>query len=99
MSSRTGLFSQAVVHGIEHLVQEPTQKSEKLSQFKDILIQDSTIIRLHEKLAKKWPAVRARKVAAGVKVSMLVSAVSDGPKRICMVRGQVKLKRSVSAHG
>jgi len=46
-------LKQCVVHGIEHLAQEPTRKSEKLSQFKDILIQDSTIIRLHEKLAKK----------------------------------------------
>ena len=77
-------LKQCVVHGMEHLAQEPTRKSEKLSQFKDVLIQDSTIVRLHEKLAKKWPAVRTRKVAAGVKVSMLVSAVSDGPKRVVL---------------
>jgi len=77
-------LKQCVVHGIEHLAQDPTRKNEKLSLFKDVLIQDSTIIRLHEKLAKKWPAVRARKVAAGVKVSMLVSAISDGPKRVAL---------------
>jgi IS4 transposase len=56
--------------------------NEKISKFKDVLIQDSTIIRLHKSLAKKFPAARSRTVAAGVKVSMLVSAVANGPKNI-----------------
>lgn len=55
---------------------------DRLKRFKDILIQDSTIIRLHAKLAKKWPATRSRKVAAGVKLACLVSVVADGPKRV-----------------
>jgi IS4 transposase len=55
---------------------------EKLAGFKDLVIQDSTIVRLHKNLAKKWPATRSRKVAAGVKVSLLISAVADGPKRV-----------------
>ena len=72
-----------VSHAIEHLAQEQNQiLSKKLSKFDDVLIQDSTIIRLHETLSKKWPAARSRKVAAGVKVGLLVSAISDGPKRI-----------------
>jgi putative transposase len=37
---------------------------------------------LHEVLAEEFPAARSRKVAAGVKVSLLVSAVADGPKSI-----------------
>jgi len=74
-----------VTHGIEHLAQESSRElSAKLARFNDLLIQDSTIVRLHEKLAKKWPAVRTRKVAAGVKVSMLISAISDGPKRVAL---------------
>jgi len=74
-----------VTHGIEHLAQESNNKlSQKLKQFQDLLIQDSTIIRLHEKLHKKWPAARCRKIAAGVKVSLLVSAVSNGPKSVAL---------------
>lgn len=74
-----------VTHGIEHLAQEPGRKlTTKLIRFNDVLIQDSTIVRLHEKLAKKLPAVRTRKIAAGVKVSMLVSAVCNGPKRVAL---------------
>lgn len=72
-----------VTHAIEQLAQEQNKVlSEKLAKFKDVLIQDSTIIRLHKSLAKKFPAARSRTVAAGVKVSMLVSAVANSPKSI-----------------
>ena len=72
-------------HAIEHLAQERNRAlNEKLSKFQDVLIQDSSIVRLHESLSKKWPAARTRRVAAGVKVSLLVSAVADGPKRVAI---------------
>ena len=72
-----------VTHVIEQLAQEQNKVlNEKLTNFKDVLIQDSTIIRLHKSLAKKWPAARSKTVAAGVKVGMLVSAVANSPKSI-----------------
>src|SRR5660397_81810 len=72
-----------VTHAIEQLAQEQSKNlSEKLAKFKDLLIQDSTIIRLHKSLAKKFPAARSRTVAAGVKVGMLISAIANGPKNI-----------------
>ncbi len=72
-----------VAHAIEQLALEQNKVlSEKLSKFKDVLIQDSTIIRLHKSLAKKWPAARSKTVAAGVKVGMLISAVANSPKSI-----------------
>jgi putative transposase len=72
-----------VTHAIEQLASEQNKVlSEKLAKFKDVLIQDSTIIRLHKSLAKKWPAARSKTVAAGVKVGMLVSAVANSPKSI-----------------
>ncbi|MBN1389515.1 MAG: IS4 family transposase [Candidatus Thermoplasmatota archaeon] len=72
-----------VIHGIEELAKEPKRKmAEKLKEFKDILIDDNTVIRLHESLANKFPATRSRKVAAGVKVGLLISAVSNNPKSI-----------------
>ncbi len=74
-----------VVHGIEHLAKEQNnQLSEKLFRFKDIVIQDSSIIRLHSSLSEKWPATRTRKTAAGVKVGLLVSAVANGPKKVAL---------------
>lgn len=74
-----------VIHGIEYLAKREHRKlSDKLEHFQDVLIQDSTIIRLHEKLAKIWPATRTRKVAAGVKVSLLVSAVANSMKSVSL---------------
>jgi putative transposase len=76
---------ECVARGLEYLAQEPSRTlSERLSPFKDVLIQDSTIVRLHDKLAKIWPATRSRKVAAGVKVSVLTSAIASGPKSLAL---------------
>lgn len=74
-----------VLHGLENITQTPNRLlKDKLAGFKDLITQDSTVIRLHEKLANKWPAARTRKVAAGVKISLLISAIADGPKRIAL---------------
>ena len=74
-----------VLHGMENIMQTPNLKlKDKLASFEDLITQDSTIIRLNKKLADKWPAARTKKVAAGVKLSLLISAVADGPKRIAL---------------
>ena len=57
------------------------QLAPKLQRFQDILIQDNTVIRLHAALAKKWPATCSRVVAAGIKVTLLNSAVANGSAR------------------
>jgi putative transposase len=76
---------QCVIHGIEELAKEPGRKlSNKLKNFQDVLIQDSTIVRLHSSLADKFPAARSRTVTAGVKVSIMVSAIVNGPKTIAL---------------
>jgi len=77
-----------VSHGIEMMSKQSNRKlNDKLKKFNDVFIVDSTIVRLHKSFAKVWPAARTRKVAAGVKVGMLISAVSDGPKRV-IIRGE-----------
>lgn len=76
-------LKECVIHALEYQAQEPGLKlGTKLKNFKDILIQDSTIIRLHESLAKLWPAARSKKAAAGLKLSCVVSAVADGVKTV-----------------
>ena len=57
----------------------------KLAAFEDIVIKDSSAVRLHASLATKWPATRSRKVAAGVKVDTLVSVRANGPKSLALV--------------
>lgn len=76
---------ECVRRGLEYLAQDPCRTLDKcLSPFEDVLIQDNTIIRLHEKLAKIWPATRSRKAAAGVKLGVLVSAIVNGPKSVAL---------------
>jgi len=76
---------QCVIHGIQELAKNSQVKlGKKLQNFEDILIQDSTIIRLYKSLADKFPAARSRTVAAGIKVSVLVSAVANGPKSVAL---------------
>ena len=79
-------LKECVIHGIEHMSQEPSRiLGKRLAIFRDVMIQDSTIIRLHESLASKWPATRSRKAAAGVKVAFLTSAVANSPKSLSIL--------------
>jgi putative transposase len=72
-----------VLHGIEYLAQEQSHNlNKKLIKFQDILIQDSTIVRLHASLAKLYPAARSKGDAAGLKIAVLVSAIGNTPESI-----------------
>ena len=75
---------EAVKHGLEYLSGTATSRrlKDSYARFQDLLIQDSTILRLHEALAKKWPAARSRKVAAGVKVATVISVAQGGPTTV-----------------
>jgi IS4 transposase len=78
-------MQECTVLAIERLGAEAHGKlGERLRRFKDLFIQDGSVIRLHEKLAKRFPATRSRKTAAGVKLSLLISAVANGPKKVAI---------------
>jgi IS4 transposase len=79
-------LKECVLHGIEHMSQEPSRVlGKRLSVFRDVMIQDSTIIRLHQSLAAKWPATRSKRVAAGAKVAFLASAIANSPKSLSIL--------------
>ena len=76
-----------VIHGIEYLAQEQSHNlNKKLFKFQDVLIQDSTIVRLHTSLAKLYPAARSKGEAAGLKIAVLVSAVGNTPESISIYK-------------
>jgi IS4 transposase len=76
-----------VIHGIEYLAQEQSHNlNKKLLKFQDVLIQDSTIVRLHTSLAKLYPAARSKGEAAGLKIAVLVSAVGNTPESISIYK-------------
>lgn len=61
-----------VLHGLENITQGPNRiLKDKLAEGKDLVTQDNTVIRL---------ASRTKKIAAGVKVCLLISAVARGER-------------------
>jgi len=76
-------LKECVIHGIQYMATDQTHNlNKKLDKFNDVMIQDSTIIRLHKSLSKLYPATRSKGEAAGVKVATLVSVVANGPQRL-----------------
>jgi putative transposase len=77
-----------VAYGLAQLRTAPGNRlTAKLARFTDLLIQDSTVIRLFAALAKVYPATRLAKTTksnrtAGVKVAALFSARANGPARL-----------------
>lgn len=85
-----------VEHGVQELAKGTARElRDGLRVFKDVLIHDNTILRLHEALAKKWPATRTRKVAAGIKVGLLVSVVMGGVNRVHLAGERVHETRTL----
>jgi putative transposase len=75
-----------VAHGLSQLKAAPGNRlSPKLAAFEDVLIQDSTIVRLSASLATHYPPVRASLPTAGAKIATLVSIRSNGPKRVDLI--------------
>ncbi len=74
-----------VAHGLSQLKSAPGNRlSPKLSTFEDVLIQDSTIVRLSAALAVHYPPVRHRHPTAGAKIATLLSVRANGPKRLAL---------------
>lgn len=64
-------------HYIEQMaVQSPARLKGTVQSFKDILIQDSSIIRISKKLYELHPAARSRNNSAGLKIHAVYSAIS-----------------------
>jgi putative transposase len=70
-------------HYINVMISEcPARFKNQATRFKDILIQDSSIIRLSQKLFGEYPAARSNNNAAGLKIHAVYSAHSYSVKTI-----------------
>jgi IS4 transposase len=64
------------------------QASGRLRQFRDVLIADSTVIRLHDLLAKSYPACRTNHTQAAAKVHLVMCATGAGKQTIKVTSGR-----------
>lgn len=70
-------------HGLAQLKAAPGNRlSPKLAAFEDLLIQDTTIVRLSASLATHFPPVRHATPTAGAKVAALLSVRANGPRKL-----------------
>ena len=76
-------LSSLLEHYIDVMISEcPTRFKAEVVRFKDILIQDSSIIRLSQKLVDEYPAARSRNNGAGLKIHAVYSARAHSVKTI-----------------
>jgi len=77
-------FTPALVRLLRQLLDGVLQQSWGLSrpQFRDILIADSTVIRLHELLAKAFPACRTNHTRAAAKVHVVMCVAGAGKQTV-----------------
>lgn len=77
-------------HYIDQMVhQSPTHLKGIVEDFKDILIQDSSIIRISKKLYNLHPAARSRDDSAGLKIHAIYSTVSHSLKNAIITTERV----------
>ena len=62
--------------------------SEKLKDFRDLISIDSTLLRLHEQLAEKWPGPRTYHSPASVKINAAVSVFGATKTKVRVVEGK-----------
>jgi IS4 transposase len=73
-------LKECLTHGMAELAKSRSLAlSSKLQGFKDLVISDGTLIRLHKNLARQFPGVRSE---AQLKIHSIISVIANGPKSI-----------------
>ncbi len=83
-------FSEGLVRLLKAVLAEVIAKTAGRSQraqgalaaFKDVLLTDSTVIRLHDLLAKSFPACRTNHTLAALKAHVVLSVTGAGPSSV-----------------
>lgn len=76
-------FLKAVLVEVLQTVSEPAGKLRgALAAFKDVVAIDSTVIRLHDLLARVFPACRTNHTLAALKLHTVISVLGRGPRSV-----------------
>jgi putative transposase len=76
-------FMKAVFLGLAAKLAEPSRAlAGTLADFKDLVVTDSTVVRLHDLLAKAFPACRTNHTRAALKIHLVMSVCGTGPRSV-----------------
>lgn len=80
-------FKTVVLHALSTMAEPGTKLGGRLAGFRDLVVADSTVIRLRDALRRWYPACRTNHTEAALKLHLVMSVTGMGPKSIQM-RGE-----------
>ncbi len=80
--SLASLLRSLALFALEEAATKASKASGRLAKFRDLLAIDSTVVRLHELLAKPFPGCRTNHSKAAAKLHMVMSVVDGSAKRV-----------------
>lgn len=75
-------IKKATAHALQHLVAQQRSLQGVLSSFADLVITDSTVIRLHDLLQRAFPACRTNHTLAALKLHAVLNVTGAGMQSI-----------------
>ena len=78
----TRFLRELMALGLEKLNRSAEGCGAVLEEIRDVLCVDSTVIRLHDALASRWPACRTNHTQAAVKMHTVLNVRGLGPQRV-----------------
>ena len=83
------VFMRLVVEELLEKLQETEAKfSGLLRSFRDIVVADSTLVKLHDLLEKRFPACRTNHTKAAAKLHVVMSVRGQGPRTVKLTSGR-----------
>ncbi len=81
-------FRRLVEELLERLQDTEARFAGVLQSFRDVLMTDSTLVKLHDLLEKRFPACRTNHTKAAAKLHVVMSARGQGPRSVKLTSGR-----------
>jgi IS4 transposase len=86
--SLAGFFRLVVEELLERLQKTETKFSGLLQSFRDVLVTDSTLVKLHDLLERRFPGCRTNHTRAAAKLHVVMSVKGQGPRSVKLTSGR-----------
>lgn len=83
----------ALARAAERLGQPSGPLGGHLDRFKDLLVADATVLRLHDSLARAFPGCRTNHTRAAAKLHVVMSVLGAGPRSVSVTGERVNERR------
>jgi IS4 transposase len=94
-TSLVAFLKAAVEHALSEFQLASQELSSRLDAFRDIMITDSTVIKLHDALAKAFPGCRTNNAPASAKLHAVMSVKGRGKSTVTLTNGRVHDRRKL----